>query len=340
MTAEGLRSWRDVELVVEWLVVARRVRGGARDPAVLHRPQHRGVLRHPGPRAPTPSSARSIGRSVLNRVSATAVHPIEYGVVLGGLLPLAAAPDDPPLGATLRSSAHDRPLRRLLHVGIAVGSAGGGRCLPRAAPRVAGAVAAQRPLDHALRRGRSAAWRFPGWSGRSSRCSRTLQRSEHQRSHERLRVVFGVMERQPALRAGPVHLRAALLPDRRQPVPHVRRRAGDRRVCWRRWCSSAPGSSRLSPLGSGPCSHLHVTSAWCSAASLLGVAVSFVTFDALAYPMASGLTMLLVGLAGACWRLTTLDDPASPYHPHEPRTAVSRSVSSVARTERAGEVVR
>ena len=39
------------------------------------------------------------------------------------------------------------------------------------------------------------------------------------------------------------------------------------------------------------------------AASIAGLAVSYVTFDALAFPMAASLTFLLLGSAGALWRL-------------------------------------
>ena len=41
MTAEGLRSWRDLELVVEWLVWLGAFMAAHRDRAVLDGPQHR-----------------------------------------------------------------------------------------------------------------------------------------------------------------------------------------------------------------------------------------------------------------------------------------------------------
>ena len=44
--------------------------------------------------------------------------------------------------------------------------------------------------------------------------------------------------------------------------------------------------------------------------------MSFATFDALGFPMAAGLVMLLLGLSGAVWRLTAMEDPESPYSPH------------------------
>jgi O-antigen ligase len=43
--------------------------------------------------------------------------------------------------------------------------------------------------------------------------------------------------------------------------------------------------------------------AQCLAASVAVAAVSFATFDALTFPMASGLTFLILGCCGACWRL-------------------------------------
>jgi polysaccharide biosynthesis protein PslJ len=59
-------------------------------------------------------------------------------------------------------------------------------------------------------------------------------------------------------------------------------------------------------------------------ASALGIAISFLTFDALGFPMAAGMTMLLAGLAGATWRLTALEDPTSPYLRHGERVSALR----------------
>ena len=59
-------------------------------------------------------------------------------------------------------------------------------------------------------------------------------------------------------------------------------------------------------------------------ASALGISISFLTFDALGFPMAAGLTMLVAGLAGATWRLTAAEDPSSPYLPHEERSHALR----------------
>lgn len=50
--------------------------------------------------------------------------------------------------------------------------------------------------------------------------------------------------------------------------------------------------------------------AQCLAASIAACAVSFATFDALAFSMAAGLSFLLLGCVGAVWRLAATEDSA------------------------------
>ncbi len=88
MTAEGLRSWKDLELlvrVVVWLGAMTAVIGMVQfwtgfDIA--------GLFTIPGLSANADFGAVD-SRSVLNRVAGTASHPIEFGVVMGALIPLA-----------------------------------------------------------------------------------------------------------------------------------------------------------------------------------------------------------------------------------------------------------
>lgn len=47
--------------------------------------------------------------------------------------------------------------------------------------------------------------------------------------------------------------------------------------------------------------------------SVAGLALSLLTYDAWAYSMATGLTFVILGMAGAAWRLTNDRDPRSPY---------------------------
>lgn len=88
LTADGLRSWADVELLITWLTRLGAV------VALLGIVQYftgldiAGLFQIPGLSANSDFGAVDT-RSILNRVSATAVHPIEFGVVMAGLFPLA-----------------------------------------------------------------------------------------------------------------------------------------------------------------------------------------------------------------------------------------------------------
>jgi polysaccharide biosynthesis protein PslJ len=87
LTAEGTRSWRDLERIVAWLV------GFATVVAALGVFQYftgvnvAGWFRLPG--LSMLMEQNTFTRSILNRVVVTAAHPIELGVVMAGILPLA-----------------------------------------------------------------------------------------------------------------------------------------------------------------------------------------------------------------------------------------------------------
>lgn len=57
----------------------------------------------------------------------------------------------------------------------------------------------------------------------------------------------------------------------------------------------------------------------CLSASIAGLVLSYATFDAFAYSMASGMTFLLYGLTGAAWRTSLLAQPPAglPLSEHE-----------------------
>jgi polysaccharide biosynthesis protein PslJ len=336
MTAEGLRSWRDLELVVEWLVWL-----GAFVAAI-------GILQFttgvniasfftiPGLSANSDFGAVD-SRSVLLRVSATAVHPIEYGVVLGGLLPLAA-----------HRMIHrwGRPLAAVPTIVLFVGCF---MSVSRSAVLVVGVAFIVLLLGWPARRRLNALLlmpfavvglrlAIPGLVGTLIALFTNLANdpSISGRTSD-YGIVFGVMEDNLLFGRGLFTF-----------VPRYYRIVDNQYLMFGLELGIVGLVAALLLLGTGFFQALAARKralepssrdvSLVFAASLLGVAVSFVTFDALSYPMASGLTMLLVGLAGACWRLTTLDDPASPYHPHEHRTAVARSRSHAALPERAREV--
>ena len=88
LTCEGLRGWRDIELIVTWL---SRFGGFV---AALGIIQYftgfdiAALFTIPGLSANS-EFGEVTTRSVINRVSSTAVHPIEFGVVMAGLFFLA-----------------------------------------------------------------------------------------------------------------------------------------------------------------------------------------------------------------------------------------------------------
>ncbi|QSR32552.1 hypothetical protein CFI00_19055 [Nocardioides sp. S5] len=322
MTAEGLRSWRDVELVVEWLVWLGAFVGAIGILQFTTGLNIASFFTIPGLSANSDFGGVD-SRSVLNRVSATAVHPIEYGVVLGGLLPLAA-----------HRMIHrwGRPLAALPALVIFVGCF---MSVSRSAVLVVGVAFI------VLLVGWPARWRInalltmpfaivglrlaiPGLVGTLISLFKNLANdpSISGRTSD-YGVVFGVMADNPLLGRGLFTF-----------VPRYYRIVDNQYLMFAVELGVIGLVAVLLFLGgaffqavAARRRALQTSSQYLSlavSASLLGIMVSFVTFDALAYPMASGLTMTLVGLAGACWRLSTVEDPDSPYRPHDLRTAGDR----------------
>jgi hypothetical protein len=88
IAAEGLRSWRDLDVLVGWLAWLGSVVAGL---GIVQYFTGLNVVEYisiPGLSLNTDLGGVD-GRSVLNRVSSTAVHPIEFGVVMACLFPLA-----------------------------------------------------------------------------------------------------------------------------------------------------------------------------------------------------------------------------------------------------------
>lgn len=314
IASEGLRSWRDVELVVEWMVW---LGAGVAAIGILQFTTGLNIAAFftiPGLSANSEFGA-VVSRSVLNRVSATAVHPIEYGVVLAGLLPLAAH-------RMIRRWG--RPLAALPALLIFVGCF---MSVSRSAVIVVGVAFV------VLLAGWPRRWRInalllmpfavvglrlavPGLVGTLISLFKNLfnDPSISGRTSD-YGVVLGVIEDNPLFGRGlftfvPRYYRIVdnqylmfgvelgvvglLMVATFLAVAFGQAHAGHRRA--------AESSSRDVSLA--------------ISASVAGVLVSFVTFDAFGFPMAAGLMMLLVGLSGACWRLASLEDPQSPYRPH------------------------
>lgn len=88
LTAEGLRSWRDLRLLTSWVTWLGALVAAIGVVQFFTGVNISGLFSIPGL-----SSSSDFGfvssRSALNRPSSTATHPIEFGVVLAALLPLA-----------------------------------------------------------------------------------------------------------------------------------------------------------------------------------------------------------------------------------------------------------
>lgn len=88
IASEGLRSWDDLELVVGWLAGLAALLAGLGLVQFVLGVDVASWIRIPGLTANSDFGG-VLSRSVLNRVSGTAVHPIEFGTVLACLFPLA-----------------------------------------------------------------------------------------------------------------------------------------------------------------------------------------------------------------------------------------------------------
>jgi O-antigen ligase len=85
---------------------------------------------------------------------------------------------------------------------------------------------------------------------------------------------------------------------------------------------SARGARRRAP----DAEHHHLGLA--ISASIAGVAASYATFDAWGFPMAAGVTFVLIGLAGAAWQVSTQPVPAVDEGQQEPADAVAPGTRS------------
>jgi O-antigen ligase len=328
MVSEGLRSWRDLELVVDWLVWLGAVVAAIGIIQFVSGVNLASYISVPGLSA---NAAFGLvdSRSVLNRVSATAVHPIEYGVVMAGLLPLAAHRMIRRWGT---------PLAALPALVIFVGCF---MSVSRSAVIVVGVSFVVLLIGWPARWRRNALllapvaivglrvavpglvgtlvslfknfFNDPSVSGRTSDYGVVMGVIDDNPLFGRGLFTFipryyRIVDNQYLLFGVELGLVGVLAFGLFMVVSFVQAYAAHRRAL--------EASSRDVSLA--------------VAAATAGVLVSFVTFDALGFSMAAGLLMLLVGLGGACWRLATLEDVRSPYRPHLHRSGVQGPTSRAA----------
>ncbi len=88
LVAEGVRSWRDVDILVSWVSWLAAMVAALGIVQFFTGLDIASLFVIPG-LTPNSDFGAVASRSVLNRVASTAAHPIEYGVVLAALFPLA-----------------------------------------------------------------------------------------------------------------------------------------------------------------------------------------------------------------------------------------------------------
>lgn len=321
-TAEGLRSWRDIEIVVEWLTWLAVFVATLGIIQFFTGMNIAGFFAIPGLSANSEFGSVA-ARSVLNRVSATAVHPIEYGVVLGALMPLVI------------HRAIQRWGRPMAAIPLAIIFVGTFLSISRSAVLVV-AVAmivllVGWPNRYRLRALMIAPFAvvglrlaIPGLVGTLISMFRNVSDDPSTTGRtDDYAIVFEIMDSNPVFGRGLFTF-----------VPRYYRVLDNQYLLFAVEIGIvglvavlvlllgsfflARTASKRAQLPSSRHFGLAVS------ASLLAVAFAFGTFDAAGFPMAAGTTMLLVGLAGAAWRLTVVEDPASPYRPHEARVHVRR----------------
>lgn len=330
LASEGMRSWAQLERLVDWIVRAAAVVAAL---AVLQYFTGMNVaayLRIPGLVGIT-DFGNALSRSELNRVVVTSAHPIELGVVMAALLPLA-------LHRALREPRAPWPWLPVALTGVAALMS-----VSRSAIVVAGvafvvlfvgwpmkrrlvAVVLSVPLALALRAAlpgllgtiRSL---FTGLEGDPSVTGRT----------DDYPLVFRLIEQRPLHGQGLFTF-----------VPMVYRTVDNQILVLllevgvvgtaafvllflvSQLSAWAPRLRRLDAQKQ----HLGLT----ISASLAGIVTSFLTFDALSFRQAAGLTFLLLGMAGAVYHLTRVTASASP--PSRAAAAAGAGQSRVPAPER------
>lgn len=310
LTSEGIRTWAQLEKLIDWIVRAAAVVAAMAVTQYFTGINVASYLRIPG-LVGLIDFGHALSRSDLNRVVATSAHPIELGVVMAALLPLA-------LHRALRNPRRPAPWVPVALVGVAALMS-----VSRSAIVVGGiafivliigwptrlriiAAVAAVPLALALRvalPGLLGTIRslFTGLQGDPSVTGRT----------DDYPLVFRLIELRPVHGQGLFTF-----------VPMVYRTVDNQMLVM---------LLELGVLGTAAFVVLFVTSqvaAWAPrrlgldrqkqhlglavSASLAGIVTSFVTFDALSFRQVAGLTFLLMGLAGAVHHLARISATASP----------------------------
>lgn len=300
LTAEGMRSWRDLEKLVSWVVGAGTFVAGLGVIQYFTKWNIAGLFQIPGLTALT-EFGNALSRSELNRIVATSAHPIELGVVMAALLPLA-------LHRSLHSARRSAWIPTVL-IGLAALMS-----VSRSAIVVAAVALLVLVIGWPMR------WRLvalalvpvaglvgpialPGllgtlrslFTGLESDPSITGRTDDYD-------LVFGLVAERPLVGQGLFTW-----------VPMVYRTIDNQGLVLLlelgilgtaafAWLVLSGVLQAFAPVRmSGDPQQRHL--GFAVAAGLIGVVTSYVTFDAMGFRQVAGLTFLLVGMAGAVWHL-------------------------------------
>lgn len=318
LTVDGIRSWKDLELLVTWMTWF------AGFVAVLGIVQFftgfdiAGLFRIPGLVANSDFGVVD-SRSVLRRVSGTAIHPIEFGVVMAGMFPLAL----------------HRALFRRRSVSVWVPVILIGVAMPMSVSR--SVILTLGVVLLLLAIGWPSAWRWralllipvavvalrvavPGLVGTMISLFTNLfaDPSITGRTDD-YGVVFGLYADNPLLGRGlftfiPRYYR--ILDNQFIMILIELGAVGLVAVVTLFVVGffTARGARRRST--TAVTRHLPLA----ISASLAGVFVSYATFDAWGFPMAAGFSFLLLGMAGATWQVAVAEQVVSDRPPADPPT--------------------
>ena len=328
VTAEGLRSWGDVERLVKWITWFGAAVAAIGIVQFVTGINVVGYITIPGLRLN--ADLEGVGaRSVLNRPSSTAVHPIEFGVVLACVFSFA-----------LHRMIFDWGKR--------------GALVPAAFIFVGASMSVSRSAVLALSIGGLVL--FLGWPS-AWRMKALI--------YAPLAVV-GLRLAVPGLVGTIISLFTNLGNDpsidgRTSDYGVVLDLVGDHPLLGRGLYTFIPRNYRiidnqwlgilveLGAIGFVACLAFLLMGFLCArsavrravtarqrhlglaiSASIAGAAVSMVTYDAWGYPMHSGLVFMMLGFSGAVWRLSRQDRD----HPEEPSTSARADEGAPSRTDR------
>ncbi|WP_248580536.1 O-antigen ligase family protein [Nocardioides sp. InS609-2] len=301
---DGLRTWRQLDRFVTTIVWLAAVIGLVGVIQFVTGTNLASYIRIPG--LTINGEIGSLVRSGLNRVQATATHPIEYGVVLAALFPLALHQalyrvrrwyDYAPVA--LLSLAVPMSVSRsgILVLGASLLILFAGWSWNRRAwslvlfPAVVVAMRATFPgLVGTIRSLFTSLLGDPSVSGRTSDYGQIL----------------GIYAGHPWLGRGastfmPAYYRTL---DNQFLMNLVELGAVGLVITLFLFIASTYAARYAKRHATSP-EHQHLGLAL--SAGLVGIAMSYATFDAWGFPMAAGATFLLIGLSGAAWRMTRDD---------------------------------